>query len=199
MERALRPYSHPVDVGLGGYGPLFAARPARCALRETRKVLAWRQNLLFQTAQLSIVIGCLSACAAPRGAASPSLAGGPCTGRDPLIVSDTVDSATREARPEPGVGAAQQPALVAYLRTVAAALLAPSADTNTVLAAAGAADVERGSTQAYFRPPDSRLARGIVDVGGPGVRTSAPEFATFYCHSARARVTLADLVAAFGP
>lgn len=148
-------------------------------------------RLMFTTVHLTACV--------PRGGAPAPAAGGPPYESERLIVSDTTTSGNPSAGPAPSLHAAQHPGIGAYLRGVADALVAPDANTDAVLAVAAADGVERGSTQAYFHPPDQRLSRGILHVGRSGAHRLPPGSVTFYCDSARAPVTLAELVAAFGP
>lgn len=167
-------------------------------LRVAEWVLASRRSRPFQAAQLLVAVGYLDACATSR-VARASADGGPHQNGKTMTVSDSVGSGGPPTTLGPAAGSPQQSALGAYLRTVADALLAQDAGVDAVLAAAHARNVERGSTQAYFRPPDPRLSRGVFDAGELEAPNRPAGSVTFYCDPGQGRVTLAELVAAFGP
>lgn len=188
---------HQIRVARGACGPRSEILPIGPTCRTDRP-LTRRWNLRSRTAQALIAFGGLCACT-PPGAVSPASASGPHQRGYGVIASDTINSTGAAATHGQSASPAHEHAIGAYLRAVADALLAPGANMSTVLDAAGAADVDRGNTQAYFRPPDPRLSRGILELRGTGTREGQPESFTFYCDPARAPVTVADLVTAFGP
>ena len=182
----------------GGHPGLCACDPANRRWYRRLRDDATNLALVCRSSSLIAAAAVLACCA--RRETMPTACSIDCHRLEPTVsvrrgvpeeASRKRENATAHATVE------QQGPLVAYLRGVADALAAPTATTDSVVAAGRGRTLEVVGDLAYFRPPDSRFAEARVSRSGS--ISAPPDRVTLECDTAGPRVHLTELVAAFGP
>lgn len=150
----------------------------------SRRVRTWARPTARWGVALLAAVACAGADRARAATAPPTVSGAAMPLAPP--------SSQTSAPVSPNAAIAQ------YLQVVAAALAAPNATADRVLAAAGAADVDVQPFTVRFRPPHAALGRGVLlrDRDDPAGRP--PEAVDFTPDSDRPPLHFAEVAAALG-